>query len=316
MSYTGTKLGQDIRFKDPDKGILSSMKTPKIFSTTVRKRNIIILPIIKLWLNKKIIELLEFEDETLVNLIINLISSSEDKIDPKKLQYQISGFLGDKTYSFMKQFWKLLINVQECYLQDESKIPDELIIFKIEYEKNKQKNKHFERYREYYEDDYNKNKIYENKNQNDYEDNTKIELMKVIDSYKNDEKYKTRNKSRSRSISRNRSHHHHKRKYRSRSREYEREKRKEREEYEYKYKSNSRSKRRSRRKKSKSSSSLSNKKERKYKKEREDYNNKEKDRKRKYSKDSSSSSSIMGYDDYKKKRNRSDSSDSSETFKI
>ena len=193
MSYTGTKLGQDIRFKDPDKGILSSMKTPKIFSTTVRKRNIIILPIIKLWLNKKIIELLEFEDETLVNLIINLISSSEEKIDPKKLQYQISGFLGDKTYSFMKQFWKLLINVQECYLQDESKIPDELIIFKIEYEKNKQKNKHFERYREYHEDDYNKNKKYENKNQNDYEDNTKIELMKVIDSYKNDEKYKTRN---------------------------------------------------------------------------------------------------------------------------
>ena len=314
MSYTGTKLGQDIRFKDPDKGILSSMKTPKIFSTTVSKRNIIILPIIKLWLNKKIIELLEFEDETLVNLIINLISSSEEKIDPKKLQYQISGFLGDKTYSFMKQFWKLLINVQECYLQDESKIPDELIIFKIEYEKNKQKNKHFERYREYYEDDYNKNKIYENKNQNDYEDNTKIELMKVIDSYKNDEKYKTRNKSRSRS--RNRSHHHHKRKYRSRSREYEREKRKEREEYEYKYKSNSRSKRRSRRKKSKSSSSMINKKERNYKKEREDYNNKEKDRRRKYSKDSSSSSSIMGYDDYKKKRNRSDSSDSSETFKI
>ena len=314
MSYTGTKLGQDIRFKDPDKGILSSMKTPKIFSTTVRKRNIIILPIIKLWLNKKIIELLEFEDETLVNLIINLISSSEEKIDPKKLQYQISGFLGDKTYSFMKQFWKLLISVQECYLQDESKIPDELIIFKIEYEKNKQKNKHFERYREYYEDDYNKNKIYENKNQNDYEDNTKIELMKVIDSYKNDEKYKTRNKSRSRS--RSRSHHHHKRKYRSRSREYERERRKEMEEYEYKYKSNSRSKRRSRRKKSKSSSSMSNKKERNYKKEREDYNNKEKDRRRKYSKDSSSSSSIMGYDDYKKKRNRSDSSDSSETFKI
>ena len=298
MSYTGTKLGQDIRFKNPDKGILLSMKTPKIFSTTVSKRNIIILPIIKLWLNKKIIELLEFEDETLVNLIINLISSSEEKIDPKKLQYQISGFLGDKTYSFMKQFWKLLINVQECYLQDESKIPDELIIFKIEYEKNKQKNKKYERYREYYEDDYNKNKKYENKNQNDYEDNTKIELMKVIDSYKNDEKYKTRNKSRSRSRSRNRSHHHHKRKYRSRSREYEREKRKEREEYEYKYKSNSRSKRRSRRKKSKSSSSMSNKKERNYKKEREDYNNKEKDRRRKYSKDSSSSSSIMGYDDY------------------
>ena len=297
MSYTGTKLGQDIRFKDPDKGILSSMKTPKIFSTTVSKRNIIILPIIKLWLNKKIIELLEFEDETLVNLIINLINSSEDKIEPKNMQYQISGFLGDKTYSFMKQFWKLLISVQECYLKDQSKIPDDLIIFKIEYEKNK-----------------NKNKKYENKNKNDYEDNTKFELMKVIDSYKKDEKYKIRNKSRSRS--RSKSHHHHKRRYRSRSKEHYRDRRKEREEY--KYKSNSRNKRRSRRKKSKSSSSISSGKERIYKKEREYYNDRDKDRKRKYSKDSSSSSSssISGFDDYKQKRNRSDSSDSSETFKI
>ena len=311
MSYTGTKLGQDIRFKNPDKDILLSMKTPKIFSTTVSKRNIIILPIIKLWLNKKIIELLEFEDETLVNLIVNLINSSEDKIDPKNMQYQISGFLGDKTYSFMKQFWKLLISVQECYLKDQNKIPDELIIFKIEYEKNKQKNKNFERYREY-ENDYNKNKKYENKN--DYEDNTKFELMKVIDSYKKDEKYKIRNKSRSRS--RSKSHHHHKRRYRSRSKEHYRDRRKEREEY--KYKSNSRNKRRSRRKKSKSSSSISSGKERIYKKEREYYNDRDKDRKRKYSKDSSSSSSssISGFDDYKQKRNRSDSSDSSETFKI
>ena len=316
MSYTGTKLGQDIRFKNPDKDILLSMKTPKIYSTTVSKRNIIILPIIKLWLNKKIIELLEFEDETLVNLIVNLINSSEDKIDPKNMQYQISGFLGDKTYSFMKQFWKLLISVQECYLKDQNKIPDELIIFKIEYEKNKQKNKNFERYKEYkeYENDHNKNTKYENKNKNDYEDNTKFELMKVIDSYKKDEKYKIRNKSRSRS--RSKSHHHHKRRYRSRSKEHYRDRRKEREEY--KYKSNSRNKRRSRRKKSKSSSSISSGKERIYKKEREYYNDRDKDRKRKYSKDSSSSSSssISGFDDYKQKRNRSDSSDSSETFKI
>ena len=326
MSYTGTKLGQDIRFKDPNKDILSTMKTPKIFLTTVRKQNIIILPIIKLWLNKKIIEFLEFEDETLVNLIINLINSSEDKIDPKNMQYQISGFLGDKTYSFMKQLWKLLISVQDCYLKDNSKIPDELIYFKIEYDKNKLMNRKFERYNEY-EEHYNKNnKKYDATNDN--EDTTKIELMKVIDSYKKDEKNKYRNKSRSRS----RSKHYEKRKYRSRSRsrEHERERRKEREDY--KYISNSRSKKRGKeRKRSKSSSSYSNIKERKYQKEREEYvNRKNKSRKRKYSKNSNSSSSISsyddfhlnrkenkkGYDDYKQKRNRSDSSDSSETFKI
>ena len=197
MSYTGTKLGQDIRFKDPDKNILLSMKTPKIFNTTVSKKNIIILPIIKLWLTQKIIELLEFEDETLVNLIINLINSSSDKIDPKNMQYQISGFLGDKTYSFMKKFWKLLINVQECYLQDK-RIPEELYILKEEDDKKKAMNKKFEKYKEY-EDNNDKKEKYNNKydNKYEYEDKTKIELMKMIDSYKKDEKNKIRNKSRS-----------------------------------------------------------------------------------------------------------------------
>ena len=174
MSYTGTRLGQDIRFKDPDKNTLLSMKTPKIFETTVSKKNIIILPIIKLWLTQKIIELLEFEDETLVNLIINLINSSSDKIDPKNMQYQISGFLGDKTYSFMKKFWKLLISVQESYLQDK-KIPDELRILKEEDDKKKSMNKKLERYKEY-EDDLNEKD--KNDNKYEYEDKTKIELMK------------------------------------------------------------------------------------------------------------------------------------------
>ena len=324
MSYTGTKLGQDIRFKDPDKNILLSMKTPKIFNTTVSKKNIIILPIIKLWLTQKIIELLEFEDETLVNLIINLINSSQEKIDPKNMQYQISGFLGDKTYSFMKKFWKLLINVQECYLQDK-RIPEELYILKEEDDKKKAMNKKFEKYKEY-EDNNDKKEKYNNKydNKYEYEDKTKIELMKVIDSYKKDEKNKIRNKSRSRSKS------YEKRNHRSRSREHERKKEKE-EVKEYKYKSRSRSRKRNKRR------SKSSYKERRNRKEREEYDyyyKKNKSRKRKYSKNYSSSSSSISpdydyyssrrnknkkeYDSHKQRRDRSisSSSDSSETFKI
>ena len=137
MTYNGTKLGQDSRFKNPDKDILSSMKIPKIYKTTVSKNNLTILPIIKLWLNKKINDILEFEDETLANLIINLIKSSSEKIEPKNIQYQISGFLGENTYNFMKQFWKLLINVQELYIKDQNSIPEELIPFKEENEKEK-----------------------------------------------------------------------------------------------------------------------------------------------------------------------------------
>ena len=174
----------------------------------------------------QIIEFLEFEDETLVNLIINLISSSTEKIDPKNMQYQISGFLGDKTYSFMKKFWKLLINVQECYLQDKLKIPSELIPLKIEYDKQ-QAYKKFDRYKEY---ENNKN-INNNSNKYENEDKTKKELMEIIDLYKKDEKYKNnfKYKEKEKSRSRSRSHSYEKRKYqsRSRSREYRKEKEKE-----------------------------------------------------------------------------------------
>ena len=323
MSYTGTKLGQDIRFKDPDKDILLSMKTPKIFSTTVSKQNIIILPIIKLWLNQQIFEFLEFEDETLVNLIINLINSSSDKIDPKNMQYQISGFLGDKTYSFMKKFWKLLISVQECFLEDKLKIPSELIPLKIEYDKQ-QSYKKFERYKEH-ENNYNikNNNKYNNDNINDNEDKTKIELMEIIDSYKKDERYKNKYKEKSRSRSRS----HEKRKYhKSKSKSHERKKEKEKKEEYYKYKSNSKNKRRHKRYKSNSSSSYDNSdvEKRKYRKEHKyKYENK----KRKYSKDYSDSENYdyhikKHYHDNKKeynykKHNKSiSSSDSSETFKI
>ena len=324
MSYNGTKLGQDIRFKDPDKDILLSMKTPKIFSTTVSKQNIIILPIIKLWLNQQIFEFLEFEDETLVNLIINLINSSSDKIDPKNMQYQISGFLGDKTYSFMKKFWKLLISVQECFLEDKLKIPSELIPLKIEYDKQ-QSYKKFERYKEY-ENNYNiknNNNKYNNDNINDNEDKTKIELMEIIDSYKKDERYKNKYKEKSRSRSRS----HEKRKYhKSKSKSHQKKKKKKKKEEYYKYKSNSKNKRRHKRYKSNSSSSYDNSdvEKRKYRKEHKyKYENK----KRKYSKDYSDSENYdyhtkKHYHDNKKeynykKHNKSISSiDSSETFKI
>ena len=138
MAYNGTKLGQDSRFKNPDTEILSSMKIPKIYKTTIKKENLIILPIIKLWINKKLSDILEFEDETLTNLIINLIKSSKEKIEPKNIQYQISGFLGNNTYTFMKDLWKLLINVQELYIKDKNSIPEELIPFQEEYNKRKQ----------------------------------------------------------------------------------------------------------------------------------------------------------------------------------
>lgn len=215
MEYYGTKLGQDSRFKNPDKEILSSMKVPKSYKTTVSKHNLIILPIIKLWLNKKILEILEFEDETLANLIINIIKSSNEKIDPKSIQYQISGFLGDKTYSFMKEFWKLLINVQELYLKDKTQIPNELIPFQQEYEKRRQY--YLANIRKNEKEGKNIDDINSNFNDKDDFDGKEYEEYKIKEKY-NERKYSRSNsrekkiyKSRSRSRSRKRSRSHRKR---------------------------------------------------------------------------------------------------------
>ena len=218
MAYNGTKLGQDSRFKNPDTKILSSMKTPKIYKTTVSKNNLTILPIIKLWLNKKISDILEFEDETLANLIINLIKSSKEKIDPKNIQYQISGFLGDNIFSFMKQFWKLLINVQELYLKDKKSIPEELIPFEEEYEKRKEfylnNKKKFERNQKDFSDinsnlNFNEEiinieeKVKEDKKDKIYNNND-VKKIEPKDEYKMKEnkynKYYKKSKSKSKSI--------------------------------------------------------------------------------------------------------------------
>ena len=319
MTYNGTKLGQDSRFKNPDKDILSSMKIPKIYKTTVSKNNLTILPIIKLWLNKRINDILEFEDETLANLIINLIKSSSEKIDPKNIQYQISGFLGENTYNFMKQFWKLLINVQELYIKDQISIPEELIPFKEEYEKRKQFYKSnkikFEKSQKDFDDlnnNINYNEIinidekpkeenkkykdddsyiekyskenYRNKEDEKYYYKRSKSRSRSIDNYryKSKEKYKSRSKSRTRSRNR-RNIKYEKEKYRNISRSRSTEKR-------YNY-SRSRSRSRNRRSRYRSRSrnryrSRSRKNDRKEKRYREDYKYKRsKEKRREYSED-------------------------------
>ena len=348
MTYNGTKLGQDSRFKNADTQILSSMKIPKIYKTTVSKTNLTILPIIKLWLNKKINNILEFEDETLANLIINLIKSSDEKIDPKNIQYQISGFLGDNAYNFMKQFWKLLINIQELYVKDKNDIPEELIPFKEEYEKrkqffnsNKRKIEKIEKSQKDYDepnsnDNYNeeiiniepKNKEQNKKYKDDYKeykerDSKDYYIIKEKEKYYkrsrsiDSHRYRSRSRSSSRRTIRN-----YKEKYRNISRSRSTEKR-----YDY---HRSRSRNRRSRYKSRSGSQTRSRNNRKYekknKKYRDDYKYRRSKEKRRKNSEDLDSCYTKSYDsrNYRKKKNENDyrkslsksSDSSSETLKI
>ena len=120
--YKGTNVNQDGRFMNADKKLIEKMKTPPEYKIQIHK-NKINLTIIKSWINKKLNDILGFEDDTLTNFIINLIDDFDDIIDPKKIQYSITGFLDDKTYSFMEELWKILISAQNTI----NGIPEELI---------------------------------------------------------------------------------------------------------------------------------------------------------------------------------------------
>ena len=53
---------------------------------------------------------LGFEDDVCIGLIMNLL---EDNEDPKKIYVELSGFLEDGTFKFMKKLWTMLVSAQE-----------------------------------------------------------------------------------------------------------------------------------------------------------------------------------------------------------
>ncbi len=104
-----------------------------------------------MWIEKKITEILTFEDEFLVNYIISLLENPIEELDPRKVQVLLTGikilyhiiknktifflyhklllminvlgFLDNEAVGFMKDLWKLLISAQNS----PNGIPDEII---------------------------------------------------------------------------------------------------------------------------------------------------------------------------------------------
>ena len=120
--FKGTSINQDGRFINKDKKLIEKIEFPPEYATQINK-NKLNLEIIKSWVDKKLTDILGFEDECLCSYIINLIDEYEEYIEPKKIHYAITGFLDNKTYIFMQDFWKLLISAQKT----PDGIPRELI---------------------------------------------------------------------------------------------------------------------------------------------------------------------------------------------
>ncbi|KAF9525078.1 PWI domain-containing protein [Crepidotus variabilis] len=113
MADAGTSADQDRRFSDKEVKLLKSMKFPSEFDKKVDMRKVN-LTVIRPWIAKKIIDLVGFEDEVVVEYAMGLLEDeSQPMPDPRKMQINLTGFLTKDTPEFMKSLWKLLIEAQE-----------------------------------------------------------------------------------------------------------------------------------------------------------------------------------------------------------
>eukprot|EP00668_Euglena_longa_P028871 GGOE01036202.1.p1 GENE.GGOE01036202.1~~GGOE01036202.1.p1 ORF type:complete len:219 (+),score=51.57 GGOE01036202.1:71-727(+) len=106
----GTSLDQDPRWKDKNKKLMAQLKFPTCFSKPVNLKKVK-LDTCKVWVAKKLLVMLGIEDDVLTGLVFNHLEG--EKVDPKAMQIELTGFLGRNTAPFMEELWNLLLSAQE-----------------------------------------------------------------------------------------------------------------------------------------------------------------------------------------------------------
>lgn len=66
------------------------------------------LQILKPWITKRVIELMGFEDEVVIEMTFNMLEDSIDGVDPRVMQINLTGFLEDNAPIFVLELWKLI----------------------------------------------------------------------------------------------------------------------------------------------------------------------------------------------------------------
>lgn len=107
-SVRGTASTDTGRFSNKNKKLLKKMKFPSSFSTKVNMDKVS-LPVIKKWIAERILELLGFEDDILVQFIFNMLETAmndKQSPDPRTMQIQLTGFLERDAKTFTEELWK------------------------------------------------------------------------------------------------------------------------------------------------------------------------------------------------------------------
>ncbi|EIW54865.1 PWI domain-containing protein [Trametes versicolor FP-101664 SS1] len=111
--FKGTSADQDRRFSDKELKLLKTMKFPPEFEKKVDMRKVN-LSVIRPWIVKKVIELVGFEDEVVVEYAMGLLEDDAAPTpDPRRMQINLTGFLTKSTPAFMSALWQLLLEAQE-----------------------------------------------------------------------------------------------------------------------------------------------------------------------------------------------------------
>lgn len=121
--YRGTTHEQDGRFKNKEKKLMENKVFPKEFDEAVDIKKVE-LKVVRVWVEKRVTELLGFEDEFLSNFIMSMLEEkSLEPLNPKSMHINLTGtidsykgFLDKNTTLFMKELWNLLLSAQKSPL--------------------------------------------------------------------------------------------------------------------------------------------------------------------------------------------------------
>lgn len=106
--------GKTRRYNRGNKMLLKHCNFAPILSTKILTSKIK-MNVMKPWIESRLIELLGFEDDVVINFVnTQLEDSCEREIDGKDMQVNLTGFLERDAPAFMTELWTLLVAAQEA----------------------------------------------------------------------------------------------------------------------------------------------------------------------------------------------------------
>ncbi|KAG0223989.1 Serine/arginine repetitive matrix protein 1 [Actinomortierella wolfii] len=118
--FKGTSAEQDARFSNKEKKLLRTMSFPPEFNKKVDMKKVR-LDLIKQGIARRLVELLGVDDDVVVEYTFGMLE--EQFPDPKMMQINLQGFLGQNAQPFVLELWKLLLSAQNSL----GGIPKELL---------------------------------------------------------------------------------------------------------------------------------------------------------------------------------------------